>query len=91
MRELRLFFTALMFFTRIPCGRWAGSSQDDLNRASRYFPWVGILIGVDTIPDMFRTTTNVTGDLVAATIAGRGSAVARGDAEHAENTFSPSP
>ena len=33
---------------------------------------VGILIGVDTIPDMFRTTTNVTGDLVAATIVGRG-------------------
>lgn len=46
MRELRLFFTALMFFTRIPCGRWAGSSQDDLNRASRYFPWVGLLVGV---------------------------------------------
>lgn len=46
MRELRLFFTALMFFTRIPCGRWAGNSQDDLNRASRYFPWVGILVGV---------------------------------------------
>lgn len=45
MRELRLFFTALMFFTRIPCGRWAGSSQDDLNRASRYFPWVGALVG----------------------------------------------
>lgn len=45
MRELRLFFTALMFFTRIPCGRWAGSSQDDLNRASRYFPWVGVLVG----------------------------------------------
>lgn len=45
MRELRLFFTALMFFTRIPCGCWAGSSQDDLNRASRYFPWVGILVG----------------------------------------------
>ena len=32
---------------------------------------MGILIGVDTIPDMFRTTTNVTGDLVAATIVGR--------------------
>lgn len=45
MRELRLFFTALMFFTRIPCGRWAGSTQDDLNHASRYFPWVGLLVG----------------------------------------------
>ena len=37
---------------------------------------LGILIGVDTIPDMFRTTTNVTGDLVAATIVGRGSSTA---------------
>jgi Na+/H+-dicarboxylate symporter len=32
---------------------------------------VGILLGVDTIPDMFRTTTNVTGDLVVTTILGR--------------------
>ncbi len=29
---------------------------------------VGILLGVDTIPDMFRTTANVTGTMVAATI-----------------------
>jgi len=36
---------------------------------------VGILLGVDTIPDMFRTTTNVTGDMaVAAAIGGRGRA-----------------
>ena len=32
---------------------------------------VGILLAVDTIPDMFRTTTNVTADLAAATILGR--------------------
>lgn len=32
---------------------------------------IGILLGVDTIPDMFRTTANVTGQLVAATIVGR--------------------
>ncbi|HLA88806.1 MAG TPA: dicarboxylate/amino acid:cation symporter [Gemmatimonadaceae bacterium] len=32
---------------------------------------VGLLLAVDTIPDMFRTTTNVTGDLVAAVILGR--------------------
>jgi Na+/H+-dicarboxylate symporter len=32
---------------------------------------VGILLGVDTIPDMFRTTANVTGQLAAATIVGR--------------------
>lgn len=35
---------------------------------------VGILLGVDTIPDMFRTTANVTGQLAAATIVGRNSA-----------------
>ncbi|HEV8410128.1 MAG TPA: dicarboxylate/amino acid:cation symporter [Gemmatimonadaceae bacterium] len=34
---------------------------------------VGILLGADTIPDMFRTVTNVTGDIVAAVIVGRGS------------------
>ncbi|HVT40517.1 MAG TPA: cation:dicarboxylase symporter family transporter, partial [Gemmatimonadaceae bacterium] len=32
---------------------------------------VGLLLGVDTIPDMFRTTTNVTGDLTAAVILAR--------------------
>ncbi len=35
---------------------------------------VGILLGVDTIPDMFRTTANVTGQLAAATIVGRAQA-----------------
>ncbi|HTE43806.1 MAG TPA: dicarboxylate/amino acid:cation symporter [Gemmatimonadaceae bacterium] len=34
---------------------------------------VGLLIGVDTIPDMVRTVTNVTGDMAAATILARGS------------------
>ncbi len=38
---------------------------------------MGILLGVDTIPDMFRTTANVTGDMVAATVLARGE---RGDA-----------
>jgi len=44
-RELRLFFTALSFFTRIPCTRWAGHDEDDLNHAVRYFSLVGILVG----------------------------------------------
>jgi proton glutamate symport protein len=33
---------------------------------------IGILLGVDTIPDMFRTTTNVTGHMSAAVILARG-------------------
>jgi len=32
---------------------------------------LGILLGVDTIPDIFRTTANVTGQLAAATIIAR--------------------
>jgi Na+/H+-dicarboxylate symporter len=32
---------------------------------------IGVLLGVDTIPDMFRTTGNVTGDLAVATVLGR--------------------
>ncbi|HUG55216.1 MAG TPA: dicarboxylate/amino acid:cation symporter [Vicinamibacteria bacterium] len=34
---------------------------------------IGILLGVDTIPDMFRTAANVTGGLSAAVLLGRGS------------------
>jgi len=33
---------------------------------------MGILLGVDTIPDMFRTTTNVTADMAAAVTLSRG-------------------
>ena len=33
---------------------------------------VGILLGADTIPDMFRTTTNVTGHMTAAVVLARG-------------------
>ena len=32
---------------------------------------IGLLLGVDTIPDMFRTATHVTADMAAATILGR--------------------
>jgi len=35
---------------------------------------MGILLGVDTIPDMFRTATNVTGDMAVATTLSRGEA-----------------
>src|SRR5688572_8267671 len=33
---------------------------------------LGILLGADTIPDMFRTTANVTGHMAAATVVARG-------------------
>jgi len=45
MKQLKLFFTALMFITRIPVPRWVGYSEDRLNKCNRYFPLVGIIIG----------------------------------------------
>jgi Na+/H+-dicarboxylate symporter len=33
---------------------------------------IGLLLGIDTIPDMFRTATNVTGHLATAAIVSRG-------------------
>ncbi|MBI4538408.1 MAG: dicarboxylate/amino acid:cation symporter [Gemmatimonadetes bacterium] len=42
---------------------------------------IGILLAVDTIPDMFRTTTNVTADMAVAVILGRGRTPARAPAD----------
>ncbi len=44
-RELELFLTALLFYTRIPVRREMEYSRQMLNNSSRYFPLVGILIG----------------------------------------------
>src|ERR1700712_3963673 len=44
-KEIRIFFTALMYFTRIPCPKWVDHSEEYLNKSSRYFPLVGIIIG----------------------------------------------
>lgn len=43
--EIRLLFTALCFFTRLPFIRWSGHSEDDLNHSVRYFPLVGLIVG----------------------------------------------
>lgn len=44
MHQLRLFFTALQFFTRLPIPRWVGFEAEWLNHASRYFPLVGVVV-----------------------------------------------
>src|SRR5450830_627030 len=44
--QLRLFFTALQFFTRLPVPRWVGFDAAWLQHATRYFPAVGILVGM---------------------------------------------
>lgn len=44
-KEIHIFFTALMFFTRIPCPKWVDHDPLYLQKSSRYFPLVGILVG----------------------------------------------
>ncbi|WP_372795397.1 adenosylcobinamide-GDP ribazoletransferase [Lutibacter sp.] len=44
-KELHIFFTALMFFTRIPCPKWIDHSPEILNKSTKYFSLVGIVVG----------------------------------------------
>lgn len=43
--QLKIFFTALMFYTRIPCPKWTGHEPTMLNKATRYFPLIGWIVG----------------------------------------------
>lgn len=44
-KELRVFFTGLMFYTRIPVPNSTGFSEDNLNKGTGYFPFIGIIVG----------------------------------------------
>ncbi|MBY0242026.1 MAG: adenosylcobinamide-GDP ribazoletransferase [Burkholderiaceae bacterium] len=44
MHQIRLFFTALQFFTRLPIPRWVGFDAEWLHQSSRYFPLVGVVV-----------------------------------------------
>lgn len=44
-RQLELFFTALMFYTRLPCPAWVAYSDEKLNQSTSYFPLIGWLVG----------------------------------------------
>lgn len=48
LHQVRLFFIALQFFTRLPIPRWVGFEEDWLHHASRYFPAVGIVVAAVT-------------------------------------------
>ena len=43
--ELRYFFVALGYFTRVPVPRSIGYAAGDLDQAARYFPLVGACVG----------------------------------------------
>jgi len=45
IKEIKLFFTALMFFTRIPCPAWVGYSKELLNSSLKYFAVMGWVVG----------------------------------------------
>ena len=44
-KELHIFFTCLMFYTRIPCPKNIDHNPDYLNKATRYFPFIGWIVG----------------------------------------------
>lgn len=44
MHQVRLFFIALQFFTRLPIPAWVGFDARWLQHASRYFPLVGCVV-----------------------------------------------
>lgn len=43
--QINLFLTAVMFYSRIPVPRSLPFSNERLNRATRYLPLIGWLIG----------------------------------------------
>lgn len=44
--QLETFWAAVRFFTRVPVPGWVGHSQAQLDRAARWFPLVGALVGL---------------------------------------------
>ncbi|WP_343616441.1 adenosylcobinamide-GDP ribazoletransferase [Flavobacterium sp.] len=44
-KQLDIFFTCLMFYTRIPCPKNITHDPDYLNKATRYFPFIGWIVG----------------------------------------------
>ena len=44
-REIRIFLTALMFYTRIPAPHWVDHSEEFVRESIRYFPLIGWIVG----------------------------------------------
>ena len=44
-KEWNIFLTAIMFYTRIPCPSNINHDEQSLNKATRYFPLVGWIVG----------------------------------------------
>lgn len=46
LHQLKLFLSAVQFFTRIPVPGWVGHSPGQLNQSARFFPLIGVLVGL---------------------------------------------
>jgi adenosylcobinamide-GDP ribazoletransferase len=44
-RELQIFLTAVMFYTRIPCPKWVDHNPQFISLCTRYFPLMGWIVG----------------------------------------------
>jgi adenosylcobinamide-GDP ribazoletransferase len=44
-RELHIFLTAVMFYTRIPCPKWVDHDPTFISLSTRYFPFIGWIVG----------------------------------------------
>ncbi|PIA79359.1 adenosylcobinamide-GDP ribazoletransferase [Gaetbulibacter sp. 4G1] len=44
-KEIQIFLTAIMFFTRIPCPKWVDHNAEYLKESAKYFSLVGIIVG----------------------------------------------
>ncbi|MFW5759595.1 MAG: adenosylcobinamide-GDP ribazoletransferase [Cyclobacteriaceae bacterium] len=44
-KEIQILLTAIMFYTRIPVPNWIDHSENLLNKATRYFPFMGWMVG----------------------------------------------
>ncbi|PQJ19902.1 adenosylcobinamide-GDP ribazoletransferase [Tenacibaculum sp. SG-28] len=62
-KEVHYFLTAVLFFTRIPCPKWVDHSADILNKSSRYFSLVGLLVGAITAVSYYTATLLFPGDI----------------------------
>ena len=53
IHELRLFFIALQFLTRIPAPAWVGYDDAWMNQCMRYLPAVGLVVGLAGVAVLF--------------------------------------
>ena len=71
-KEVRIFLTALMFLTRLPVYRFADHDPAYLEKASKYFPLAGWIVGLigGGIFILFQSFTSIDIAILASMIAG---------------------